>query len=380
LFAESLVSSTWAFRFDPPEGYALEDGNGKDRFSFAYRETLFLDLVVYQPNRYASVELLAQDAAKRLKARSESSSFRYGEASAVLTSLEFDAPAGPSAGWALCIELQGDNPSSVGGGRQKPLLLALAYGPSNRPELETFHLSALDSISPTEKDRLRPGPVTYFTYPPEGKIPASLYGLPAQAWLDRSDAEAAQALITREYSVLKSYLNSALWKEAWARFYRAIHRDSYERLADLAFAVERSLQAEMDRETPGGAQKGNAVDRDWKFAEKTLAWVQGFAYERDLLGTDFVDLITAATEGRGDCDSRAMLWAIILQRANIPAAIMVSRDYSHAMGLADLEGKGARFTLADTAWIVAETTAKVPLGRIDAQAADPAKWLGILLP
>jgi hypothetical protein len=130
------------------------------------------------------------------------------------------------------------------------------------------------------------------------------------------------------------------------------------------------------KETAPGAP-GTAVAADRILAEKALAWVQSFTYERDLLGSDFVNLVSAVFEGRGDCDSRAMLWAIIMEQANIPGAIMVSAGYSHAMGLVDLDGTGARFPLEGNHWLVAETTAPVPLGRIRADASEISQWLGI---
>ena len=106
--------------------------------------------------------------------------------------------------------------------------------------------------------------------------------------------------------------------------------------------------------------------------------MQGFKYERNLAGSDFVNLVSAVTEGRGDCDSRAMLWAMVLIQARIPAAIMVSRDYSHAMGLADISGSGARFKAGGINWLVAETTAKVGIGSINKDMSNTEKWLGVL--
>jgi hypothetical protein len=73
-----------------------------------------------------------------------------------------------------------------------------------------------------------------------------------------------------------------------------------------------------------------------------------------------------------------MLWAIILQQANIPAAIMVSAGYGHAMGLIDIAGPGARFKWDGMQWLVAETTAAVSLGRIEQKVSDPTYWLGVI--
>jgi hypothetical protein len=96
------------------------------------------------------------------------------------------------------------------------------------------------------------------------------------------------------------------------------------------------------------------------------------------MGSDFVNLVSAAFEGRGDCDSRALLWAIVLAQANIPAAIMVSRDYSHAMGLGDIEGPGARVEAAGKKWLVAETTAPVAIGLIGKDLSDVESWMAVV--
>jgi hypothetical protein len=226
-----------------------------------------------------------------------------------------------------------------------------------------LHLSVLDSVAPTEAERRYMGPVTEFSYP-RGEIKKTrLAGLDVEAFTAAHDAEGAQALVDREFAVLKRYLNSPLWQEAWIRFYRAIYRDSWERLADAAFQLERywNVPAEENRVLSG----------------KALAWIQSFLYERDLMGSDFVNLVSAAFEGRGDCDSRALLWALILAQADIPSGIMVSAEYSHAMGLADLPGAGAHFEFEGKSWLVAETTAPVVIGLIEQRVSDIAYWLGI---
>jgi hypothetical protein len=65
---------------------------------------------------------------------------------------------------------------------------------------------------------------------------------------------------------------------------------------------------------------------------------------------------------------------LILSQANIPSGIMVSRQYGHAMGLADLSGPGARFQ----GFLVAETTAFVPLGLIDESMSDAQHWIDVI--
>ena len=366
-----MVSPTWGFRIDPPQGYELTGGDGKDRFSFRFpEEETQLDLGVYavtlQPdgsrskNPYASAAALAADVQRRLNNQGDITPFTYGNKQAVLMGLRFSGSDGLLQGWGLCIELA--SPEHPG---EKPLLLALAYGPVRRGNIGDIHFSALDSIVPTPQDRLTPGPITAYQYPRGAPQQVPLAGLAVEARIYEHDAAAAQALVDREFRILRRYINAPQWKEAWIRFYRAIYRDSFDRLAHAAFILERFWNIpELE-------------DRD--LAEKALHWVQSFTYERDLLGSDFVNLVSAALEGRGDCDSRALLWAVILEQAHIPAAIMVSPHYSHAMGLADLPGAGARFTLEGTSWLVAETTGSVSLGRINARMRETRYWLGVAL-
>lgn len=366
-----LVSPTWGFRIDPPEGYELTGGDGKDRFSFyCLAEETQLDVVVYagalqrdgsrSKNPYPSVEALAADVQRRLNSQGALKPFTYRNKRAVLMDLRFSGPGGLSQGWGLCIELEAPDPSG-----EKPFLLALTYGPARGGNIPDMHFSILDSIAPSPQEYLVPGPVTEYQYPRGTPRSVPLADLLVEARIYEHDAAASQALVDREFRILRRYIASPQWKEAWIRFYQAIYRDSFERLSHAAFILERFWNVPA------------VENRD--LAAKALAWIQSFTYERDLLGSDFVNLVSAAVEGRGDCDSRALLWALILEQANIPAAIMVSPKYSHAMGLADLPGAGARFTLDGKSWLVAETTSTVSLGRISAQMSETRYWLGVPL-
>ena len=368
VFSSPLYSPTWGFNLDLPEGYELTGGDQKDKFSFENADGAQFDIAVYHANPggsapYASLDAMAQDIKHRLNSSGDIDSFDYRDKKVFVLELNFSMPgASQMTGWALCTEL-GSGAAQTGSSGPPPMLLAMAYGPAEKPDLMALHLSALDSLAPEEGDILVPGPITEFSYPRETPVEAPVFGLGISAHIYKEDAEAAQALVDREFKVLSRYAGSPGWQEAWTRFYRAIYRDSFDRLADIAFQVERKLNV-PPRE-----------NRD--FADQALQWVQSFTYERDLVGSDFVNLVSAATEGRGDCDSRAMLWAVILKQAAIPSAIMVSRQYSHAMGLADLPGPGARFELNGKKLLVAETTAKVSIGLVGDTVSDPANWLGI---
>lgn len=382
-YAEPLKSPSWGFRMDLPEEYKYVSGDNRDRFSFRTPGGANFELVVYPPARqaaYPSAETLAADLKRRLNSSGETTVFEYRNKKAVLLRLDFSISAAPStenraqnvrlSGWGLCMELE----SQAAG---TPLIAALAYGDAGKAELQNLSLSALDSLSPAEGDQRFPGPITEFTYPRGNRVRVCPFGLQLEAFACEYDSLGAQALVDREFEVLQYSAGKPYWKEAWTRFYRVIYRDSFSRLSGIAFALERHWAPGLyPLSAPAAGSGRDQAPPD--IAEKALRWVQTFNYERDLLGSDFVNLVTAAIEGRGDCDSRAMLWAIIIEQANIPAAIMVSSDYGHAMGLIDTPGPGARFDWAGKRWLVAETTATVSLGRIAQNMSDPAHWLGII--
>jgi hypothetical protein len=181
---------------------------------------------------------MAGDVNRRLNNRGETGVFAYRDRKAILLELDFSIPGRPDtretrlSGWGLCMELEKRN-----GGT--PLILALAYGGAGREELGILHLSALDSLAAREGDQRYPGPMTEFTYPRGQRMPASPAGLELEAYVHEQDAEGAQALVDREFEVLRRQADSPQWQEAWARFYRAVYRDSYGRLGEIAFALER---------------------------------------------------------------------------------------------------------------------------------------------
>jgi hypothetical protein len=355
-FADPLYSPTWGFFIDLPEGYEYTDGDGRDRFSFSGPEGLMFDLVVYY-GRYNTIMELVNDVNRRLSNRGDADLFLYNGKQAAIMKLTF----GNFDGWGFTVELDAVN--SV-----RPMLLALAYGPSSRNDLDLFHLSALDSISPTTAELRFPGPVMEYSYP-RGElrnVPLAVSGL--NAMIRENDAEAAQVLIEREFRILQAYVNTPYLQDACIRYYRFIYRDSYDRIANAVTAIVRNF----------GLPSAPSDNQKREFAQKTLSFVQGFKYERDLTESDFINLVTAVTEGRGDCDSRAVLFAIILANADIRSAIMISFHFAHAMVLADVAGTGARFEAYGTQWLVGETTAVINIGLIAQEQSDPRHWFAVL--
>ena len=68
---------------------------------------------------------------------------------------------------------------------------------------------------------------------------------------------------------------------------------------------------------------------DRETAEELLTWLQGFEYgsTTKILGSS-VSSSKRSSAARGDCDALALVYALLLNRMDIPSGIMVSRHIS----------------------------------------------------
>jgi len=342
----------------------LKSGDGATRFAFTDpKRVMEYDIIAYAPGRFADASALAGQSLGKIGSSGNTTPYDYEGRKAVLAELGFDQDGVEQKGYALFIE------GRAGGAVKEDSYALLAYAPE--PSFEAysdFILSCLDCFSIDAAARRSPGPLSQFTldWPPERdkqKTVAVIGG--ATVSLPWSDDEAAQELQTdqREYKVLTAYANEAtLWQDAWARYYRMAYRESAARLDRLSLEMTRLVPADDATET----------------ARRVLAWVQGFNYERDKAEeSGFTPPLAAAYGASGDCDSRAVVAAIVLERLGIDSILMVSREYSHAMLGVDVPGGGQRFAFNGKNYLVGETTTKVGIGMIAATMADWSKWMGI---
>jgi hypothetical protein len=406
-FAKQL-GSDFGFFVDMPSGFVPGEGDGKTRFSYSDPNGgMEFDIRVYQAGRFDSAEAIAVEVATKLSSTGDTESFIYEGRRAVLAELSFTLNGAAKKGYAVYILGRPAPPASTAAisppatseaGSSAPAPSApdasaptasaqgsqtaiapppperdfalLAFADAARFDAYSdLILSCLDSFSIDSEALRNPGPLSQFVlpWPPkETKTKAAVLPDGSTVELPWSDEEAAQEVDTadREYHVLESYEQTQdLWVDAWARFYRMVYRESAARLDRLSLEFARVLP----------------LDDPTECARRVLAWVQGFTYQRDLKGIDFVTPLYAAFERRGDCDSRALVMTIILERLGIHCVLMLSREYSHAMVGVDVPGGGQRFPWKGTNYLVAETTAKVGLGMIAASQADFKKWMGVEL-
>jgi hypothetical protein len=362
-----LLKSKLGFFVEMPAGFRLVSGDGSTKYSFTDPNGgMEFDILCYERGRYPNIDALAEESLVKLGSQGETNAFVYEGRRAVFAELGFGINDKKRKGYAVFID----------GRAEYSYALLASAGAEDFEAYADFILSCLDAFSIDRAALRSPGPVSQFSlaWPPERKkereVSLAPMGGPdagaSSVALPWSDEEAAQEADTveREYKVLVAYAKDPdLSQEAWTRFYRLIYRESAARLDRLALEAARLLPRDDPTET----------------ARRVLAWVQRFVYERDEKGTDFIPPLTAAFGARGDCDSRAVVASIILERLGIDSIILVSREYSHALLGVDVPGGGQRFERGGKSYLMGETTAKVGLGTIPADMTDRSKWLAIEL-
>jgi len=355
--AELLASPTWGYGLDLPEGFELTTQSGADRYHFTHSIVpVDLEIALYGPKSAPDAGKALSQAIEALGPGTKIIPYEWRGRSAAIGQLSFRAGKSAKAGWALALELA----------RGAGYLVMVAYtDEAAKVERESLMISTLDAVYTDEGSYFEPGPMTACVWRPEGaiEVAADFAGKRVSAPFDKIDAQANQSVVDREFSVLTLYLNSPLVFKAWERYYRLIWRDSWRRLERATFAAQGALPRD-------GAEIAAAL----------LSWTQGFEYERDREGSDFLNLADAFAGKRGDCDSRALLLVLMLNQMGIDAVLLVSTEYAHSVAAIDVPGPGARFQVGSKKYLIADTTSKESMGMIASDIADPAKWFPVVFP
>lgn len=383
------LNSNQGFFIDLPEGFSLIQSDGSSKFTFTNPQgNIVVDIVIYAPQTYTSIDMLAGQINSRLQVKSiDAWSFEYAGRKARIHLAQFQSNL---QGFILSIDSQ--EPAKLLDGEKNFDFVMLAYTKTTifkevKPVLE----SILDGFSLRASDRLKPGP---YTTAQRSRIrpllttkQVSFGGVTVPCVYDKNYADLVQQLVEREYTVLVPYgAVPELVEDAVRRFYRQIYRASYSELMQLAIMFSQVWEASRSQTTSitpttnvsAAAQPHFGVPAQPEgYVKALLAWVQSFTYVRSQVGSDVVNPITAAFEQTGDCDSRVLVMAILLDYEHIDAILMISLVHEHALIGVGIEGKGAKFPYQKRYWLIGETTARVDLGLIDREQSRIEDWFGI---
>lgn len=355
--AEPLVVRPLGYTLDLPEGWRMLEGPGGTVQSFAdSTETAVLQVFSFAAGSFGSSEEMARVLGERLGAKGEGAAYLYSGRDATISDLRFSAGRVPARGYAVFMR--------GSGGSTDHALLAFAPETSYR----AFHdalLSALDSFCPEPGLSSAPGPVGQFASPfpavRQGSATVTVGGHALKMRTSADEQEAGQDLVEREARILAAEKRRFL--PAWQRFFRIIYRDNLLRLASIG---EQLAVAFGDLEPRARA-------------EAVLAWIQGFAYARTGTLSDLSSPLRCLAESAGDCDSRALLYVMLLHHMGFDAVLLVSSRYQHSAVGVGVAGPGARITASGRTYVFAEVTDRVALGLVARDQADPGGWIPVVL-
>lgn len=364
-FSEQITDRDFGFSLDIPEGFEIADYT-EDGMSYVFSHpnipvTLVMKLTE-EKNTKSAAEVLNKNL-KKLNASGETDSFKWNGTVCGISYFSMSLDDNYS-GWAVSAPVK----------IQDYYVILICYAPESKKGCDQFIISTINSLSINNEYLNTPGIITSYAFPPEGSesVLLKIGGKEIKTSLDKSDEEAAKFVIDLEYSVLNLYANHKMWKEAWQRYYRMIYRDNAGRLQQTAKNIYDSIYPELKKSKP--------QDADIKYAQALLSWVQTFGYERaqSKIESDFTSL-PASIKGKGsDCDSRSMLVSVLLNYTGIDTAMLISREYSHAVVVTDIPAPGQTFTMENgREYLFGETTARVTWGMLAQDQADRTKWIPV---
>lgn len=364
-FSEQITDRDFGFSLDIPEGFEIADYT-EDGMSYVFSHpnipvTLVMKLTE-EKNAKSAAEVLNINL-KKLNASGETDSFKWNGTVCGISNFSMSLDDNYS-GWAVSAPVK----------IQDYYVILLCYAPESKKGCDQFIISTINSLSINNEYLNTPGIITSYAFPPEESesVLLKIGGKEIKTSLDKSDEEAAKFVIDLEYSVLNLYANHKMWKEAWQRYYRMIYRDNAGRLQQTAKNIYDSIYPELKKSKP--------QDADIKYAQALLSWVQTFGYERaqSKIESDFTSL-PASIKGKGsDCDSRSMLVSVLLNYTGIDTAMLISREYSHAVVVTDIPAPGQTFTMENgREYLFGETTARVTWGMLAQDQADRTKWIPV---
>ncbi len=365
LFAEKITDRDFGFSLDIPEGFKIADYT-QDGMSYVFSHPnipVTLVMKITEEAQSKSAAEVLQKNLNKLSAKGDTDSFIWNGSECGISSFTMTLDDN-YFGWSVSAPVK----------IKDYYVVLLCYAPESKKGCEQFIISTVNSLCIDDEYLNTPGIITSYAFPPEGRKALSLKigGKDIKSSVDKVDEEAAKFVIDLEYAVLNLYANHKMWKEAWQRYYRMIYRDNAGRLQQTASDIYKALYPELKKAAP--------QDVDIKYAQALLSWVQNFSYERANTKneSDFTSL-TEAISGKGsDCDSRSMLISALLNYTGINTALLISREYSHAMVVTDIPAPGQTFTMEDGhEYLMGETTAKVTWGTIAADHADRTKWISV---
>lgn len=361
-FAIDLSSPTFGYSIDLPEGFVLKDKEPDNTGYLFSSEVMSVDcaLHIYDCPQHDSLPIL-QAALKKLDAKGDADYVPSRVEKSCSMSL-FSMGNNSFSGAAASYLLQNDK-----------CLVVVSYCNNTDFGISlSLIFSCLDSVYTSNEDYFEAGAITRMGYPRNNPISHTLTikDKSITVPIDKEELVLENSVIDREFGLLEHYANRPDWKEAWQRCYRIIYRACYQGLAPIAQILRNEFYSKLE------------VNAPLAYAQILLDYVQESLYERSTItaATDFAAPIKIALHEGADCDSRSLFLCALLQASGIDAIMFISPKFSHAIVGIDLKADNKQsFNVEGKPYILAETTQKVPIGKIEDRINDESQWIPVFL-
>ncbi len=352
VISEEFSHESFGYFLDIPDGWGIIDSADLSKIAFADpTNTAVLQIFTFKRDSFASSVELYNHIKSQLKAQGEGDSFIFSVRDAVFSDLSFNTGKYDVRGYFVFIN-----------GIKYDFALFCFTPLHYYDKYHDFLLSSLDSFSPDEQGKLLPGPVSQYYYPFPGAkqqtIELKINRKIIKTSVDEEEMKATQILVEREAKILAAYKRGSM--KAWHRYYRMIYRDNYQRLKGLSTILKHEL---------GNENKGSN-----DIVINILSWIQKFTYYRTNSLADFTSPLASAYTLSGDCDSRALLFVILLHHLGIDSRLLVSIKYMHSAVGVNIQVQGAKFNFDGKDYFYAEMTEEVDIGLVPQKMADLFGW------
>ena len=358
--ADEYKINEFGFFVDIPVGWKVVDASNPAIVSFSNQEgNAVFQIYTFDGKTFNDSAEISDFIKTKLNAAAEEANFTYSGRDSIIADLSFNAGQISVRGYAVYIN--GDDYD----------IALIAFSPMNVYEKNYyFILSVLDSFAINREEKLSSGPINQFYYVMDEKnkrkVDIVVEGKRIHTDIDDKELEAALVLIEREFIILSNYkLGENDIVKPWKRYYNTIYRDNYQRIKKVTDIVMK----ELDLNNKSDEEK----------VKRLLKWFQNFSDARNKNIADLISPIEAIYSFTGDCDSRALLFSIILDQIGIDSIMLVSTKYMHSAVAIDIKGEGAMFSFEGKNYLYAELMDNVEIGMVPQKMADPTGWIPLKL-
>lgn len=356
LFSEVVHVPAYNYWLYPPVGWVLQEYEDDSTLSwFSNDKKIAFTINAWEGDQFKSLEEMLESLASSIDGDGEFIPFSFYGRNAIIGDTQFTFKSEAHRGWFIFID--GDDYDYY--------FYSYSFEYDYEPSLPQI-LSALDSFGIGDLGKTSSGPITVFydslRKDEKANYEFDFFGYPISVDVSNNSIESSNNVIEREAKIMELYSHSPdLFYEAWTRYYQILYRDNYNRITPFF----NSISPYIDR------KKYN----DYNLTELLMFWIQGFKYERrENKSSDLISPVESIIYGIGDCDSKSLVLALLLNRYNIDSIILTSEKVKHALTGVKCTGEGVSFDYNGDRYLGIELTSQNLIGEIKEGFDDPSLW------